>query len=360
MRKHNLAAAILFCGFLFTIAAGYLLLPKSDFSEMEKRYLAETPDFRFDSVFSGKWSREAEDYLSDHVPLRNLFVGINAYTELLCGRQHLKDVWLEEGKLVEAPVALDEGAISRNMKAINALAQTLDQDVHIMVVPSAGWAAGVEGYTDEDTLQAIYAAAGQKVHPVAVEDIYRGKPELYYNTDHHWTSRGAHLGYQTFCQAVGRESRAADNFEVSTAHNFQGSTYSRSALWLTPAETIELWKGSDNLTVTNGETEGVHDGIFYHERLEEADKYTVFLDGNHSIVRVQNPDKDGKLLVIRDSYGNCLGGFLAESYGEVVLVDLRYSRAPVSELVRQERFDDILICYNSANFLTDTNLMLLR
>lgn len=359
MKKHNLAAAILFCGFLITMAAGYLL-PKQDFSEMEKRYLAQAPALSWKAVFSGEWGRQAEDYLTDHVPGRNLFVGINAYLELLAGRQQLKDVWLVEGKLVEAPVAYDEKAVSRNMKAINALAETLDQNVHLMVVPSAGWAAGVEEYTDEQTLDAIYAAAGEKVTAVAVEELYRGKPELYYNTDHHWTSRGAYEGYCAFAEAAGREIRAAEDFRIAEAADFRGSTYSRSALWLTPAETIELWQGSEHLTVTNGETEIVHEGIFYRERLQEADKYTVFLDGNHSIVRVQNPGKQGKLLVIRDSYSNCLGGFLAESYGEVVLVDLRYYRQSVSELVRQEGFEDILVCYSCANFLTDTNLMLLR
>ena len=359
MKKHNVAAAILFCGFLVTMAAGYLL-PRKTFSEMEKRYLAETPDFRWETVFSGQWSREAEDYLADHVPGRNLLVGIHAYMELFAGRQHLKDVWLEDGKLLEAPVAPDEAAVARNMKAINALADKLEQKIHVMVVPSAGWAAGVEGYTDEESLQAISAAAGESVVPVRVEQIYAGRPELYYNTDHHWTSEGAHLGYTAFAEAVGREARAAEDFTVTAAENFQGSTYSRSALWLTPGETIELWQGSEGLTVTNGETEGVHQGIFYRERLEEADKYTVFLDGNHSIVRVKNPGKQGKLLVIRDSYSNCLGGFLAESYGEVVLVDLRYYRQPVSELAAQEGFDDILVCYSCANFLTDTNLMLLR
>ena len=161
-------------------------------------------------------------------------------------------------------------------------------------------------------------------------------------------------------EAVGRKCRVPEDFQVTVVPGFQGSTYSRSALWLTPSESIELWQGSNQLTVTNGETEGTHPGIFYWERLEEADKYTVFLDGNHSIVRIQNPEKQGRLLVIRDSYSNCLGGFLAESYGEVVLVDLRYYRQAVSELVRQEDFDDILVCYSCANFLTDTNLMLLR
>ena len=162
MKKRNVAAAILFCGFLIIMAAGYLL-PKQAFSEMEKRYLAEKPDFRLETVSSGQWSREAEDYLSDHVPGRNLLVGVHAYMELLAGRQHLKDVWLEEGKLLEAPVAVDAQAIARNMKAINTLAERLAQEIHVMVVPSAGWAAGVEGYTDDASLEAIYAAAGELV-----------------------------------------------------------------------------------------------------------------------------------------------------------------------------------------------------
>lgn len=359
MRKHEVAAAILFCGFLFAVAAGYLL-PKTSFSEMEKRYLAEAPEFRWETVSSGAWSSQAEDYLTDHVPGRNLFVGINAYMELLAGRQRLKDVWLVDGKLLEAPVATDEAAIARNMRAINALAETLEQDVHIMVVPSAGWAAGVEEYTDGETIDAIYAAAGTNVRPVPVQSLFAGRPELYYNTDHHWTSQGAYCGYAAFAAAAGREYTAAEDFEVTTVPGFHGSTYSRSALWLTPSESIELWQGSDALTVTNAESQDVHPGIFYRERLEQADKYTVFLDGNHSVVRVQNPNRQGKLLVIRDSYSNCLGGFLAESYGEVVLVDLRYYRQSVSSLARQENFDDILVCYSCANFLTDTNLMLLR
>lgn len=359
MKKHNVIGAILFCGFLITFAAGYLL-PQSDFSPMEKRYLAQTPELSWQSLLSGKWGTEVEEYLSDHVLGRNLLVGINAYLELLAGRQKLKDIWLEDGKLLEAPVETNAAAITRNLGAIQALGEKLGQPIHLLVVPTAGWAAGAEGYTDEQALEQIYAESGTAVSPIRVEELYRNRPELYYNTDHHWTSRGAYYGYVACAQAMGREYTPEEDFAVTTVGGFHGSTYSRSALWLTPAEAIELWQGSNSLTVTNGETEGTHDGIFYTERLEEADKYTVFLDGNHSIVRIENPEKQGKLLVIRDSYANCLGGFLAESYGEVVLVDLRYYRQSVSELASREQFDDILVCYNCANFLTDTNLMLLR
>lgn len=359
MKKHNLLAAILFCGFLLVFSLGYFL-PRSDFSEMEKRYLAEAPDFRWKTVVSGQWSAQAEDYLSDHVAGRNFLVGVNAYLERLAGRQHLKDVWQEAGKLLEAPVEKDDKAIARNLTALENLGKTLNQDIHLLVVPSAGWAAGVAGYDDDETIAAIAAAAGSRVKPIDVTKVYRGKPELYYSTDHHWTSRGAYLGYAAAMEAMGREIAPETAFTVTTVENFRGSTYSRSALWLTAGETLELWQGSGNLTVTNGETEGVHPGIFYPERLAEADKYTVFLDGNHSVVRIQNPEKTGRLLVLRDSYGNCLGGFLGESYGETVLIDLRYYRSAVSTLAKEEPFDQILVCYSSANFLTDTNLTLLR
>ena len=103
-----------------------------------------------------------------------------------------------------------------------------------------------------------------------------------------------------------------------------------------------------------------HSGVIYPQRLEEGDKYTAFLDGNHSIVRITNPNKEGKILVIRDSYSNSLGCFLAESYGEVVMVDLRYYKHPISQLCTEENFDDILIAYCIGNFLTDTNLLWLK
>lgn len=359
MKKQNIVAIVLFCSFLAVMAAGFFF-PKPAFSEMEKRYLAAAPKLSWKNVLDGTWGKQLEDYLIDHIPGRNLFVGIHAYAELLAGRQKVSDIWLAEDKLLEAPVEMDEGIIARNMNTILTFADTVDQEVHVMVVPSAGWAAGVEGYTDEETMDAIAAAAGKNVSVISVGDLYSGKPELYYNTDHHWTSRGAFYGYKAFMEAVGKEYRQEREFTVTQVPDFRGSTYSRSALWLFEGDTMELWHGSDQLTVTNAETEARHEGIFYWERLEEADKYTVFLDGNHSLVRVQNPEKTGKVLVIRDSYSNCLGGFLAQSYGEVVLVDLRYYRQPVSRLAQEETFDDILVCYSCANFLTDTNLMLLK
>lgn len=177
----------------------------------------------------------------------------------------------------------------RNMNAINAFAESVGQPIDLMVVPSAGWASGEADYTDADALARIAQKADSGVRMLPVQQIFEGRPELYYNTDHHWTSRGAYDAYACYMNALGRDLRTS--YSVTTVDGFRGSTYARSALWLTPAESMELWQGSEGLTVTNGETEGAHTGIFYEERLTSADMYTVFLDGNHSLVRVKIPER---------------------------------------------------------------------
>ena len=359
-KKNEILTVILFCGFIGLMMAAYLLLPKQAYSEKEKRFLTEAPALVWEDIASGQWGEDAESYMADHIPGRDFFVGLNAYFDLLTGRQVSKDIWLLDGKLVEAPYAYSESAVAMNTGAINRFAETVDQPVHLMIVPSAGWASGNEDYQDAEIIEAIHGKA-ENVIPVDLRPTFAGNPGYYYDTDHHWDVSGAYVGYETLMNALNWEVKPSSNFEkYHIDEPFRGSNYSRSGLWLTPGEPFVYWTGSGNLTVTNGETEEVHEGLIYEERLTEGDKYTAFLDGNHSIVRIHNPEKEGKILVIRDSYSNSLGCFLAESYGEVVLVDLRYYKHPVSQLCAEENFDDIVVAYCIGNFLTDTNFLWLK
>ncbi len=371
-KKSDILLCVLFCGFLFGMFALYLLLPQKEFSEKEKRYLAERPVLTWDTLLSGAFSEDVETYLADHIPARDFFVGLSAYYDLLTNRQVTKDVYTAEGdRLVEAPKLWDEKTAQKNMNAINRFAESIGKNIDLMIVPSAGYILqdtiyGLKDpYADREMIDKIYAMAKENVVCRDIVSVYEGdadKQSLYYRTDHHWTSRGAYLAYKTYMQKLGRDYLSESAFTVERHDGFYGSTYARSALWLYPSERIELWKTDAALTVRNGESKDAHSGVFYTERLQELDKYTVYLDGNHSTVRIDNPEAagKGKLLVIRDSYANCLGTFLANSYETVVLVDLRYYKLAVSELLAQEEFDDILVCYSLGNFMTDTNMIWLR
>lgn len=368
----DILTCVLFCGFIGVMLVLFLLLPRDDFSEKEKRYLEETPTLSWEALSSGKYGEDVESYLADSVPGRDFFVGLNAYYDLLSGRQVTKGHYFAQGdRIVQAPVKWDAQAAQKNMNKINAFSEIIGQKVDLMIVPSAGFCMenqvyGVaDPYVDDQIIADIYAMAENGVATVDLTDAFlnaEAPEKLYYRTDHHWTSLGAYTAYKTYMAQKQREYPAQEEFKITAHGGFYGSTYSGSGLWLTESENVELWETGNTFTVTNAESQGVHNGVFYEERLEELDKYTVYLDGNHSLVRIQNPAATGKgkLLVIRDSYANCLGTFLANSYEEVVLVDLRYYRKPVSELIAAEGFDDVLVSYSIANFMTDTNIVWLR
>lgn len=371
-KKSDVLLCVLFCGFLGIMFVLFLLLPRQGFSEKEKRYLAEAPKLTWETLLSGEFGEDAEAYLADHIPGRDFFVGIASYYDLLSGRQVTKDVYLAKGdRLVEAPVKWNPAAATKNMAVINAFAETLGGNVDLMLVPSAGYVLedsvlGLQdAYTDDQIISDIYAMAGESVTTRDLVPVFAGaedKEALYYRTDHHWTSYGAYTAYDAYMQMVGKDSLKKDAFIVERYGGFYGSTYSRSGLWLIGDEDVELWKTDGKFTVTNGDSDSTSSSLFYPQRLEELDKYTVYLDGNHSYVRIVNENAagQGKLLVVRDSYANCMGTFLANSYEEIILVDLRYYKMPVSELMQSEGITDVLICYSIGNFLTDANVIWLR
>jgi len=166
---------------------------------------------------------------------------------------------------------------------------------------------------------------------------------------------------------LGKDYLPREEFTVESHDGFLGSTYSRSGLWQIPAEPVQLWKTDTAFTVdiTENKQTTTYDTLFFMDQLQTLDKYTVYLGGNHGTVTIHNPEAAGKghLLVFRDSYANCLGTFLAHSYETVTLVDLRYCkdpRNPISNMVLEGEYTDILVCYSIGNFLTDENIVWLR
>lgn len=363
---------LLFGGAVFLMALLFLLLPEKKFSAFEKRYLSAVPELSAEELFSGRLAEDMESYMADQLPGRDFWVGLNAYWELFTGRQNSKEILLgASGRLYERPVRWDARMVEENLTAIRDFADAIGRAPDLMLVPSAGYVLREdlpslrEVYADGDMIAAIYEMAGEQVNCFDLLPLFEAAEDpgaLYYATDHHWTSLGAYTAAAAWLQSKGRAITPAGDYSVTREEGFTGTTYARSALWLHPGESIELWDSGKAFTVELSEKEGTHEGLFFRERLAEPDKYTVFLDGNHSLVRIENrtPGASGKLLVIRDSFANCLGGFLAEGYETVVLADLRYYKYSLSELAEAEGFDDVLIIYSLGNFLSDANLLWLE
>ena len=94
--------------------------------------------------------------------------------------------------------------------------------------------------------------------------------------------------------------------------------------------------------------------------LRFSSKYALFFNGNHPVIRIETPLENNQkvLLVLKDSYANCLVPFLAPHYRTIIMVDPRYYYDDLEELITVEKVSEILYLYNANTFLSDTSLEL--
>ena len=371
--RHPRAVALLFVGVLIGTQAAFWLLPHRSFSENEKRVLAQPPVVSAEGVADGSLFADVETYLSDHFPGRDGWVGANAYLEQAEGWGAVRSIVSgTDGWLFSAPLSDDRQTLQDNMQAITAFAQAQTVPVYWMAVPTSG--AVVENklpalhldYPDADMLEQARRIAGDSLHWLDVMGEFcttQAREGLYYRTDHHWTTEGAYRAYRLLMREMGEPSVMRDIFSVERVPDFYGTAYSKSGLWLTPPDEIELWTDDSLQTMTrvydgNSQEPVVQKGMLFREYLSGADKYPVFLSGNHARIHIEtNADTDKRLLVVKDSYAHALAPFLAEEYRTIDLIDLRYfKRQTVSDWMEGHPVDAILFVYGLSSLAEDKNL----
>ena len=326
------------------------------------------------SVLDGKFGTDFEKYFADHFPLRTQWVGANAYFNLSVGNNGADGVYnCKNGYLINKP-QLDDSTLKSNVQTIADFAKSVDVPVTVTLVPSTGYIANDvlpavhDTYTDDEKIenaQKVLTESGADFVDLrsAFKNAYANGTQLYYKTDHHWTTAGAYTGYTEICKSLGITPADKSLFTVEKYNDFYGTTYSTSGFWLTQPDTIEIWNNKNNteknisVEIIEGDEKQDYHSMYFYNHLKEDDKYPVFIDGNHAMTRIKNTNAaGGKILLVKDSFSHCLAPFLAENYSEVILVDMRYYKNSISELAQQEKPDNILVLYGIDNLATDTDI----
>ena len=126
-----------------------------------------------------------------------------------------------------------------------------------------------------------------------------------------------------------------------------------------------MHSGKSNYTVSYIKENKTTDTLIDESFLEKKDKYAGFLGGNFARVDIKN-DKatvDKKVLILKDSYANAMIPYLADEYSQLTIVDMRYyhfEKQTVSELVKSEKIDEILMIYNMDFINSDDNFLWLE
>ena len=356
---------IIFLGALFVL---HLALPDKSLSGRES--LQTAPKFSFSALFSGQFTKQAEDYANDQFPFRDKWITLKARSELLSGKGENNGVFLcADETLLEPFSAPEPSELQTSLDAINALARNAGVPVYFALIPTAAelWADmlpdGASGDSQRETIDAAYAAVSAA--DVKTVDMYaalapHANEPVYYRTDHHWTTLGAYYGYTAITEAMEFPPVPLDAYtERVVTEEFYGTLWSASGFsWVKP-DSIAAYVEQGDAVITNYPQGFPVAGTLYDEGfLDAVDKYAWFYGGNTPLLTVETGNAGPKLLILRDSYMDSLSPFLFAHFSEIHILDLRYYRASLKAYLDDQNFDAVLVCYSVKNFVEDNSIFL--
>ena len=359
---------VVFMVLLLGLAGKEALSHQRTYSPVEKRELQTRPEISITKVLDGRFQKKYESYLRDQFPGRDHWVSFQTDMELFMGKNEIHNVYIGKNHyLLEhyTEKEFDPQQISKNLQALEKFVGKAKQnaDVHVMMVPTKSWILRekLPAFAPHYKEQKFYDALQQKLEKedvlISVEPVLDAhkEEEIYYRTDHHWTTLGAWYAYEQYTKAVGGDLQRAQGKKKfrCISKDFYGTTYAKIN-YARQADKIEIYEPADKLRVVYNMGEKKTKTLYDFSFLKTADQYSVFTGGNQAVLEITGGIKNGKtLLLIKDSFANSILPFLAEDYEKLVVVDLRQLNVSGDRLLEMFSPTDILILYNSAQFAQD-------
>ena len=367
MKRANLVVVTVFIVFVFGLTAADLVASPAEVSVAERRKLAQRPAFSLERVLDGHFSRDYARFLQDHVVFRDRFRAIKAFVELnVLRKSENNGVYVVDGNLYDKFYGINQHYIERAADLIDGIIAEIDADrVYLSVIPSKAHQLDRDRYLLSDQ-GAIAGYLGEHVDASTIDlmDLFKeGSTDLYYRTDHHWTTQGAIQAYKVLITAMGYEPVEGYAFEQVT-DSYVGSNYGKAALRSIEQDKMHLAHNPhlDHMSVCRYETADAYecfDSVYFREKAGGLDPYDVFLGGAGPIIVIENDRVPGnkELVVFKDSYAHALAPFLAQHFFKVTLFDLRYVR---KELILNHfdlRGKTVLFLYSTTILNTDPQIL---
>ena len=356
----------IFFALIIGFFAAYLIKPDSQFSEMENRTLMGRPQFSMSRLLDGTFMTDFETYCNEQIPFRNAFVRGKAVLEQAKFSSENDGIAKGgDGYLFDKTLGCGTH-LSQNISAITNFAKEAsakNREVFITVAPTSVWInedklpCGMPVLDEElcsDLLDKSLAASdiSADIHNVKLYDelMQHHDEALYYKTDHHWTTKAAGYAYAKIMEEMGLEPQNIEAFEMHEVGDFYGTSYAKYkgvgigpdtiTYYDVPIEELKLEKGSVNT-------------LYDCDKFDTYDKYAAFMYGNDGFYEVktgahsaENRENGADLIILKDSYANCLIPYLAMNFNDIMVVDLRYFGGSLSQIIDDNANAKILLMYN--------------
>lgn len=370
-RKDNIFTVICFIVILFGTAIFSIFNKTKYFSENENRVLTAKPKADLNAIMTGEFQNNYETYISDQFVLRDEWIRIKTISDYLSFKRDINNVYIcKNGYLIEKQddYKFKSKQAKDNYKYLSEFVNKYKNNIKIkvMLVPTASEILADKlplfAYNANETkiIDEVYNEIGIENTVNITDTLINHRDEnIFYKTDHHWTSLGAFYAYSEYAKAVSIYENSKEDFEINeVTDNFYGTMSARINL-RNKADKIYTYKlrNMPDITITYNNSDDVRNTLFDDEALKGNDKYSVFLGGNNEILQMSiKTDSSRKLLVIKDSYSHCFIPFIVNAFSEIDVIDLRYYNDSIKEMIDENKYTDVLVLYGIGNISTDSNI----
>ena len=355
-----LAAAVWLC-----LAVAAWVYPAQAESTAERRALTQKPALTLGSLLDGSFMAKFETAAQDQFPFREGFRTVKAAASYGLFRQGDNNgIYLSQGHAAKLEYPYQESAGDRAVKLFRTVYETYfagkGGKAVFAVVPDKGYYLAFPGGYPAMDYDALFAKMKGQDWAEYVDLTDCLTADSYYKTDTHWRQEALLPAAEKLAQALGSAVPAGERYTpVALETPFYGVYRGQAALPL-KADTLVMMTSPvlEACTVTNYET-GKTGTVYDLTKLDSRDLYDVYLSGAVSLLEIINPagPEEKTLVIFRDSFGSSLAPLLAEGYGRVILVDLRYMPGSMLQDFVDVSGADVLFLYST---LVLNNSTLLR
>ena len=364
----------IFLVILMAVFIANIIIPDKKNSDEENRVLQQLPSFSVSAYKEGRFESKIENYASDQFILRNGFIRLKTAADTALGGLESNGVYkCRDNYLMEDITVPTKDVKESNTSALTAFKEANpDLKMYFLLAPNAAnilsdklpvavSTASQNKYMDDffETVESL------GITPIDVRDTFKEAKkdtQLYYRTDHHWTTDGAYLAFRQVDSVMELDNKVTYT-DYAVKNDFRGTLASKSGFVNGMDDAIKIYlpaedsEGYENSVIYYSDTKEKTTQFYQVDSLDTKDAYTVFGGSNHPMYTVRTPlDTDRHLLLIKDSYANSMVPFLSQCFSEIVVVDPRYFYDNIQDIISSESITDVLFLYNANTFFADMSL----
>lgn len=402
--KNSITYIVAICVIYAALTVYMCFFPRSTYSQLEQRELAQVPTLTIKGLMSGAYTSAVSSWFSDTEPGRDRFMKLSM--EVKAARrmafhedaitfhapepeEEVAEVANEDTSYVNENAKLAHSGIiivgtgertralmgfpgykgkGKYVQAVNAFAREFAPDsvqVYCMLIPSAACFYTPEfakSWTKDQrtSIDSAYRSLDEnikKIHLIEPLKAHTAEP-IYLRTDHHWAPLGAYYASRVFAKEAGVPYKTLDAYDRKVVRRYVGSMYGYSkdvAVKNAPEDFVYYVPKDSSYTTeytrfkinSSYKIEGEYPtekGSFFHKFPDgSSSAYCTYMGTDGRITKVTTNVNNGRrLLVLKDSFGNLIPSYLFSSFEQIFVVDFRYFNRSIKKMVRENRVTDIL------------------